>query len=329
MATDAEIARKLQLEEFQQGDSTDPDAQLAWQLQQSEVSEVDELDSGSLRLDQLSPEPVSQSSDTIGYDHPVLDVLSPDCGRVEIEFEQASAQSVPHVNMYSVQDDERFAFQLDEQLKLSQEQEDAVLAQKLFEEEENHHSLSRVTRPPTLPRREPPQRNRPPRHFLLNPVHGRHQLFDPTFSPSESDIPLNIRGHHHHHLPRPDLQRSTFGVMMRNNIFPRNMLPPEDVDLNDYEALWELAEQIGDVKGNGVTQEVIDDLPSHAFKKDMHGATSQKTDHECRICLSTFSEGEAVKTLPCLHMYHQSCIDNWLKRKGDCPICREHVKRES
>lgn len=326
MATDAEIARKLQLEEFEQGDETDPDAHLAWQLQQSEVS--DDVDSGSLHLDQLSPDPFSQSPD---YERPIVQDLSPDVDADEIGYmEQATGLHGHHEDLFSLQDDERIALQLEEQLKFTQESEDAALAQKLFEEEEHQQSQSRASRPPTLPRREPPQRNRPPRQFLFPPNSGSRRLFDPTLSPPESDIPVSIRGpRHFHHLPRHDLQRPNFGFMMRNDLFPRHMLPQEDVDLNDYEALWELAEQIGNVKGNGVTQDVIDDLPAHAFKKDTHGAMSQKTDHECRICLSTFSEGEAVKTLPCLHMYHQNCIDNWLKRKGDCPICRENVKRES
>ncbi|XP_033732315.1 uncharacterized protein LOC117321833 [Pecten maximus] len=208
MATDAEIARKLQLEEFQQGDDSDPDAHLAWQLQQSEVSEVDELDSGSLHLDQLSPDPVSQSSDITDYDRPVMDDLSPDGDTDEIGYEQASALSEYPEDLISIQDDERIAFQLDEQLKLTQEHEDAALAQKLFEEEEHQQSRSRATRPPTLPRREPPQRNRPPRHFLFPPNSGSGRLFDPTFSPPESDVPVSIHGPHHlHHLPRHDLQR--------------------------------------------------------------------------------------------------------------------------
>lgn len=308
MATDAEIARKLQLEEFQQGDTSDPDARLAWQLQQSEVSDVEDL----------VTEDISPDADEIGYD-------------------QASAVSRNLPEMMNLQDDERIALQLDEQLKLTQEQEDAVLAQQLFEEEE--HSHSRATRPPTLPRREPRQRNRLRQQMLHYPTSGPgsravlQTQFDTLESSPDPDEPFHFHGHHHHHhLPRfggHPLRQSMFGMMMRHNLFPTNMRPPEDVDLNDYEALWELAERIGNVKDSGVSQDVIDGLPSHAFKKDTHGAMSQKTDHECRICLSTFSEGENVKTLPCLHIYHQSCIDNWLQRKGDCPICRESVKEDS
>ncbi|XP_021339692.1 uncharacterized protein LOC110440899, partial [Mizuhopecten yessoensis] len=194
MATDAEIARKLQLEEFQRGDSTDPDAQLAWHLQQNDL-EVDDLDSGSLHLDQLSPDPVSESSDITDYDHSVMDYLSPDGITDEVGYGQATAQSEYQVDTYSVHDDERMAFLLEEQLKLSQEHEDAELAQKLYDEEEHNHTRRRATRPPTLPRREPPQRNRPPRHALFPPNSGsgRHPVFDPTFSPPETDMPFNIR----------------------------------------------------------------------------------------------------------------------------------------
>jgi len=45
------------------------------------------------------------------------------------------------------------------------------------------------------------------------------------------------------------------------------------------------------------------------------GATSKDHTQEtcCQICLSGFSEGDNIKTLPCVHMYHTDCIDKWLK----------------
>lgn len=47
---------------------------------------------------------------------------------------------------------------------------------------------------------------------------------------------------------------------------------------------------------------------------------------ECTICLDTLKKGEAIKTLPCKHMFHQSCIDEWLKQgKAVCPMCRRGI----
>lgn len=45
----------------------------------------------------------------------------------------------------------------------------------------------------------------------------------------------------------------------------------------------------------------------------------------CAICYEEWKAGDVVKTLPCLHYYHQSCIDFWLQTKLQCPYCRAAV----
>ncbi|KAH3708536.1 hypothetical protein DPMN_067989 [Dreissena polymorpha] len=32
----------------------------------------------------------------------------------------------------------------------------------------------------------------------------------------------------------------------------------------------------------------------------------------CHICLETYNTGDRLKTLPCFHDFHSSCIDQWL-----------------
>ena len=49
---------------------------------------------------------------------------------------------------------------------------------------------------------------------------------------------------------------------------------------------------------------------------------------QCSICLEGFQEKEVVKTLPCLHHFHASCIEEWLRREGQkvsCPVCKTPV----
>ncbi|VBB35125.1 unnamed protein product [Acanthocheilonema viteae] len=40
---------------------------------------------------------------------------------------------------------------------------------------------------------------------------------------------------------------------------------------------------------------------------------------ECSICLEEMSSGDRIARLPCLCIYHKSCIDEWFKRKNCCP----------
>jgi hypothetical protein len=90
------------------------------------------------------------------------------------------------------------------------------------------------------------------------------------------------------------------------------MMIPNHVDLSDYEALWELAENLGEVRRVGMEDRDISVLPIHTYKTPCSGdSDDNKTD--CLVCLSEFTEGEKLRTLPCCHIYHVDCIDEWLR----------------
>lgn len=45
---------------------------------------------------------------------------------------------------------------------------------------------------------------------------------------------------------------------------------------------------------------------------------------ECRVCLEAMCPGEEVRTLPCMHVFHRSCIDRWFVSQcqgGGVPKC--------
>lgn len=46
---------------------------------------------------------------------------------------------------------------------------------------------------------------------------------------------------------------------------------------------------------------------------------------QCMVCMEDFVVGDKLRTLPCLHRYHQSCIDEWLCRSPECPICKRNI----
>ncbi|EDW10901.1 RING finger protein 11 [Drosophila mojavensis] len=55
-----------------------------------------------------------------------------------------------------------------------------------------------------------------------------------------------------------------------------------------------------------------------------YDSTSKKA-RECVICMVEFCVDEAVRYLPCMHIYHVHCIDDWLIRSLTCPSCLEPV----
>ncbi|KAK8802559.1 hypothetical protein WA171_006238, partial [Blastocystis sp. BT1] len=73
----------------------------------------------------------------------------------------------------------------------------------------------------------------------------------------------------------------------------------------------------------------LSDSPS-SIVEGVYGEDGREIDpenpEECTICLDTLKKGEAIKTLPCKHIFHQNCIDEWLKQgKAVCPMCRRGI----
>ncbi len=57
-----------------------------------------------------------------------------------------------------------------------------------------------------------------------------------------------------------------------------------------------------------------------------NGADDDDDDeHECPICYGGFTEDDNVRILRCGHVYHLSCVDQWLGSKSICPTCTAHV----
>ena len=68
---------------------------------------------------------------------------------------------------------------------------------------------------------------------------------------------------------------------------------------------------------------LINALPSERFVA-VAGAADEAV---CSICLNEFEPGDSVRRLQCpgRHMYHQACIDPWLRINGTCPVDRHEV----
>jgi len=49
--------------------------------------------------------------------------------------------------------------------------------------------------------------------------------------------------------------------------------------------------------------------------------------NKCCICLESFKQGDEIRRLPCLHIFHTEEIDQWLSRNHLCPICRTPIEQ--
>lgn len=85
-----------------------------------------------------------------------------------------------------------------------------------------------------------------------------------------------------------------------------------------------LTEAVAPTAAGGLTPAAIKALPC-----EVAGGCNRSTSAdqcECPICIMEVEQGEMVRYLPgCGHRFHKSCIDLWLLRRADCPLCKQHV----
>jgi len=85
---------------------------------------------------------------------------------------------------------------------------------------------------------------------------------------------------------------------------------------------------------------VVDEQPSRpptsdAFLEALPSikVTSRDVDSQesagCVICMEKFNVGETATRIPCGHLFHTSCIKEWLGRSNQCPTCRYELPTDN
>lgn len=78
-----------------------------------------------------------------------------------------------------------------------------------------------------------------------------------------------------------------------------------------------------DISNKQCRREYITYNKSSSFSGHISSGSTQKSksSYSCVICLNNIYDEELVRTLPCWHIYHFKCIDEWVKIKSNCPLC--------
>ncbi|XP_026735606.1 uncharacterized protein LOC113499357 [Trichoplusia ni] len=75
-------------------------------------------------------------------------------------------------------------------------------------------------------------------------------------------------------------------------------------------------------RGRGASGAVIErNTYRHAYRPAPH-----HVDEKCTICLSIFEVDSDCRRLPCMHLFHMECVDQWLSTNKHCPICRVDIE---
>ena len=49
------------------------------------------------------------------------------------------------------------------------------------------------------------------------------------------------------------------------------------------------------------------------------------TFFQCGICMDSFHESEELKMLPCDHIFHVDCMNQWIQNNKTCPFCEQAI----
>lgn len=77
-----------------------------------------------------------------------------------------------------------------------------------------------------------------------------------------------------------------------------------------------------------LSESEIAGLPRHIYR----GLTQREKrtgepPHKCCICMAELEEGEELIRLEkCSHRFHFDCLQSWLRKSNQCPVCRAVVK---
>ncbi|NXU81169.1 RN165 ligase, partial [Oreotrochilus melanogaster] len=148
-----------------------------------------------------------------------------------------------------------------------------------------------------------------------------------------------------HHFPRSTSSTQMVVHEIRNYPYPQlQLLALQGLNSSrhtsavreSYEELLQLEDRLGSVS-RGAVQNTIERFTfPHKYKKrrPQEGKAEQEdgeesdTDEKCTICLSMLEDGEDVRRLPCMHLFHQVCVDQWLATSKKCPICRVDIETQ-
>ncbi|XP_029706790.1 E3 ubiquitin-protein ligase RNF38-like isoform X1 [Takifugu rubripes] len=188
----------------------------------------------------------------------------------------------------------------------------------------HHHHHHHHQGPSTLP-------SSTPLHFLSHHDPPSQELFTISFPNFIPRLFISQRYRSQQTVPPSAYHPNFMPYFLSIVPVPPNVAPTINVELEvengeveNYEALLNLAERLGEAKPRGLTKADIEHIPSYKFNSNNHH--SEQT--MCVVCMCDFESRQLLRVLPCSHEFHAKCVDKWLKANRTCPICRAEVQRD-
>jgi hypothetical protein len=79
----------------------------------------------------------------------------------------------------------------------------------------------------------------------------------------------------------------------------------------------------------GLDEAVLAAYPTTVYSSSSRDSTGERGKEEeaagtqCAVCLADYADGDELRLLPgCRHSFHRQCVDDWLRLRPSCPLCR-------
>uniref|UniRef100_A0A182N6Q2 RING-type domain-containing protein n=1 Tax=Anopheles dirus TaxID=7168 RepID=A0A182N6Q2_9DIPT len=170
----------------------------------------------------------------------------------------------------------------------------------------------------------PPNRINPPSSVTeqgLNLRINRLRRYTTTNDPHQI-FRRNDHQHVHHHMYHHIPTQSNFLGSHPEIQFSIGLRPSLLSSLNRFVRVME-----DSCTSRGATQDMIEtNTFPHKYKRLRRVSETDEDSEKCTICLSQFEIDNDVRRLPCMHLFHKDCVDQWLVTNKHCPICRVDIE---
>ncbi|GAA0143183.1 ubiquitin-protein ligase [Lithospermum erythrorhizon] len=104
-----------------------------------------------------------------------------------------------------------------------------------------------------------------------------------------------------------------------------------DIDNMSYEELLALEEKMGNVS-TALSEDAITKCLQRSIYQPQSSEEAgldfgHQNDIKCSICQEEYVVGDEIGNLGCEHSYHVQCIEQWLRVKSWCPVCKGSAAR--
>ncbi|KAG7361009.1 ring finger domain containing protein [Nitzschia inconspicua] len=147
-------------------------------------------------------------------------------------------------------------------------------------------------------------------------------------------VSMEYLRNHQNEFSQEELAALQAAVEEENNANQGDEIEANAADVSDlsYDMLLRLGNQMGDVKLERwamVAQQKIDALPLVIFDPEsVNESKSNDCDIKCLVCHEQYEKGNSLRCLPCGHLFHAMCVDQWLHCSDKCPFCRTSLNNE-